>query len=805
MLSSQTEEKVLDVYNWIIKLKEFDIEYKQKHNQDYKHQDYKRTDEYKEFIFAKIKKVYPYNILLENSEYYTGSADNAAEDLKRIYKNNIDIAANKLKLNDKLKSPKPDDKIRIMTWNVRYWTQINNSPSISSITRTIDELSPDILCLQEVTVGHNKYYEKNINIGAELPNYELVSMCNNVPSWFSNIYGNSLFIKKSIIDNILNINLDSGLARILCDYNHKKCFFNQYAKTYNYPKPIDNVIESNKINIFREETRCFVKIAFGTFDIYCTHLDAYDKTNRRLQLDELNKTITRKSIILGDFNIVDTELYESADQLMSNYENVQKEWNYVKNFIPNGLKNGNYDIKYIRDELKWIDAFDMSKLMAFEKFSIFNMVTMRESDEYELLMKNTNSFEAFKKFLLDEERDTFDISYLHNILARIFVTMTKPNFTTWTNTVVDYIFFTKHWIADGTPNIEIIPYMHFNDFSDHIPIIIDFHDANVKLIEQLEKYVPSTSNPLYDLKTFKMTFMASNENDTIYLYNTQPLSTYDWYCEKKIITPFRSYKDPFTIGNYNMNLGANGLYFGSFKFVIKKYREGMQESMLRMHDIYDKNHILLNSGLLFKFKLINNDPLLFSTHKKPSTITKIDLDYATLDKEYDILFDTQMNVGKVTERGFNKINGTHNITELVSTYILVHYTDNTKLNVQVELKYVQESEKVKNIIRNKLPSGIENNLLDFYYYCFLSAIDFINWQQNEKINNNRYICKFGKNEAYINIDDIIEDAFTYDESEQLLMYDINNHFNFLDKKRHNGGYYAQYNQNKINYKKLFTR
>lgn len=48
----------------------------------------------------------------------------------------------------------------------------------------------------------------------------------------------------------------------------------------------------------------------------------------------------------------------------------------------------------------------------------------------------------------------------------------KPNFTSWTSTIVDYIFFFSSNASFKIKNA----YVHFNSHSDHLPLIIDLHN-----------------------------------------------------------------------------------------------------------------------------------------------------------------------------------------------------------------------------------------------------------------------------------------------------------------------------------------
>ena len=40
-----------------------------------------------------------------------------------------------------------ESNVRIMTWNVRYFTNVDNEPIIDKISKVIEEINPDIISL----------------------------------------------------------------------------------------------------------------------------------------------------------------------------------------------------------------------------------------------------------------------------------------------------------------------------------------------------------------------------------------------------------------------------------------------------------------------------------------------------------------------------------------------------------------------------------------------------------------------------------------------------------------------------------
>ena len=77
---------------------------------------------------------------------------------------------------------------------------------------------------------------------------------------------------------------------------------------------------------------------------------------------------------------------------------------------------------------------------------------------------NENEIEILKrKYNL---RDSFELGLDPKTNIKSILSYT---FTTWTNTVVDYILFTSEW----SPDTIIYPYIYFTDASDHCPIYVD--------------------------------------------------------------------------------------------------------------------------------------------------------------------------------------------------------------------------------------------------------------------------------------------------------------------------------------------
>ena len=78
--------------------------------------------------------------------------------------NNYKLNIEKYKSLNPISNVKHVNSIRIMSWNVRFWTDCTNAMSIKNQVDTIIAYQPDIVCLQELTFGNNYYYKNNDEI-----------------------------------------------------------------------------------------------------------------------------------------------------------------------------------------------------------------------------------------------------------------------------------------------------------------------------------------------------------------------------------------------------------------------------------------------------------------------------------------------------------------------------------------------------------------------------------------------------------------------------------------------------------------
>ena len=203
----------------------------------------------------------------------------------------------------------------IMSYNVRYFTNIKDEPIIDGIVDTILEYEPHVVCLQEVALGQNHYYKNNTFFGDNfdrlLEKYQIISLMFCTPAFYTSMYGNMVLIHKNIIQNMLSsINHDvSNIRNVLCTTSMNKCYFNQQIHNYdNVPsvKCANNLIEefgksvpcSDKSHLAvvsqLDEQKCFIKISLPYFDIICVHLSAYHTQSRIEQLNQINKKFSQE-------------------------------------------------------------------------------------------------------------------------------------------------------------------------------------------------------------------------------------------------------------------------------------------------------------------------------------------------------------------------------------------------------------------------------------------------------------------------------------------------------------------------------
>ena len=294
-----------------------------------------------------------YTKLNNEREYLTNPALDNVNNLKRIFIANNSDNINQIELNLSKIDPEIKNKVlRIMTYNVHFWTNVNEEPNFFNIFQVIIEMNPDILCLNEVLFGNiklNNTSHESINVENEFKNkgYVLVSSCNFVPSWFEQIYGIALFVKMEILEmlKMYAMNNMSGYRPQLCAQN--RCDLGQLSQTLinnngDYPRNLSI------------ETRCFIKISLPMYDLILVHLEPYHKDIRKLQLQQIIESIDRPSVLLGDLNIINHSDYIIND---NSYE-------YLKLLLNKKRPNVGGDEFVLLQDHFWQDAFSHNSQVA---------------------------------------------------------------------------------------------------------------------------------------------------------------------------------------------------------------------------------------------------------------------------------------------------------------------------------------------------------------------------------------------------------------------------------------------------------
>lgn len=588
------------------------------------------------------------------------------------------------KLNDLLPST-PNGSFRIMLWNIRYFTNAANEPSSTQIINVIEKIDPDLICLNEATIGYNDYSEELLDFFYLLKNYHMIAFCNNVPSWFASTYGNMILIKKKIM-RVLLINPTNYFSYNLCTSN-TKCFLNQRISVYKDPVPIR---KDNFDNYRATETRCFVKISLGSFDVICTHLEAYQKETRKNQFIEMMTYVTRKTIIMGDFNIINTTVYKNAP-------NSDIEWEVIKQ--RNSLDN--------------------------------------DKDKNEIV-------EIKQKYNL---KDAFE---LKNI--------TYNGFTSWTNTIVDYMLFTSEWTSDEVSNI----FLYFTMASDHIPMFIDLNENFVTQLKmssinlpkpisdhevlEMPKFINKLLNTYninvdinkftgWGVKPYKNSDVPENygEKPTDLIFcNCQPLAAYDWFSNNGSVNVGYDFKDPYITGNFELVQGREGVY------VALNNIEGALHYISTLNQQTDQisfNDELINVSLLFQFKIVPNHV----SDVKIVTVETIGADeerirYKTkFDNEYDIICRNILGegiTGKLTKREYDAVRKKHNYFYLDRIDIVVF-------------------DKIKRRIDETINEADNRNrkIIEATHEKIKIALDYINNKQDSKQLNKHELLE-GYNRSY---------------------------------------------------------
>ena len=249
----------------------------------------------------------------------------------------LDYITNKQK--DRTEISQQSGGLTLATFNVHYWTDVNENNKSKEIIEDIKKIKADIIILQEAALGDftidkqkilGNYVVNNLSMNG----YKKQILCNTVPSWWNIPYGNLALIHDSFI-NTLNCD---GICSILNETN------------YTFKKSDTTVTVSGK-HQGTLETRCYVKIvipiSLGKTEnivVYGTHLDVASEKTRDIQITQIindaEKYHAKSSIIImGDFNTIDDEQYKNTE-ILRNLESIgQKTFKVIKTLKKKGFND----------------------------------------------------------------------------------------------------------------------------------------------------------------------------------------------------------------------------------------------------------------------------------------------------------------------------------------------------------------------------------------------------------------------------------------------------------------------------------
>ena len=235
-----------------------------------------------------------------------------------------------------------NDKFRIMTYNVHMWQGIIgqeaewsgiNDPymnNFKNIYRTIRDVDPDLLCLQEVM------YDTNL-MAPLLSEYIVISACAVTPSNYANmLYMVMMLIKKKLKD-VMHLYNPQNFADIFPEYR-EVC-----VSPTNCLLGAETMVLEHDIPFI--EKKCFVSCLLPGLNIIDVHLTAYDKTGqlRMNEIDQIDQFMVArnhkgaapeqnrdlKSIILGDFNMINPAEYNDDPRFQQYITRVSNKYGLI--------------------------------------------------------------------------------------------------------------------------------------------------------------------------------------------------------------------------------------------------------------------------------------------------------------------------------------------------------------------------------------------------------------------------------------------------------------------------------------------
>lgn len=429
------------------------------------------------------------------------------------------------------------DIFRIMTYNVHMWRDAHRNINLQPILDTINQIKPDILCLQEVTYN-------NVYMDQLYKHYELLSGCMINPSDTpNNPYMLLVLIKNGVKWQLVESNIDDPRFLAIC--NAYSCHLGQQIGIF------DNYSPSPDLYAVNNEVKCCIKFSLPNIDIICTHLTAYDITgkNRMKEINKINSMIRygRKTIILGDFNLIDLSEYDTP-QFMSYIS--KKSGQY-------GLTDVEY--KYITQQLHWIDIY-------------------KQKENHRKTFMNYSNWTGFR----------VDHIFLYG----------------WSKSEIDeYITNTCMYYSDASDHNPLVL-----DLKKSIISIRQKKKTEQKQRQETEpilKYLSlhkvvlpndfdsAIRNPKEGIN--QLVYQSDVLPQKVMLFNIQPLYAIDWFDLPQInypnnyvrVSDINKFKDPFVTDNVgaSMVLGSkSGIYAStSLGYIVKSFLFQLQNSYQKLY------------------------------------------------------------------------------------------------------------------------------------------------------------------------------------------------------------------------------
>jgi endonuclease/exonuclease/phosphatase family metal-dependent hydrolase len=628
------------------------------------------------------------------------------------------------------------DKLRIMTYNIHMWQGVigdesnwsHKTDNRNNIIDVINKLKPDILCLQEVL------YKDEI-ISLLLKDYMILSSCSVVPSYYAIPYMTMVFIKKEAKETYINKYDNDGLFKAICT-TYDDCFFGQTVGSFK-----QMTLPNSNVYGVTTETKCFIKFSMPLFDIICTHLTAYDKEgkNRLSELSSLRESLNsnRKTLILGDFNLVNTKEYN--DPGFSKY---------IKTNIEN--KFGFTQIEYdtITQNYGWVDIYKMKaeqsgRFVNYSNWTGFRVDyiflanwTPREIDNIDSYFYYSSASDHIPLILDIEDKDYISNRDQKNV-PKERAALSRVTQRVWPNVWYDH---TKDFLLNNK-------FIDINTFKT--------------------KFINNISIGIYNVEDF-----LRYVGDNIMLFNIEPLYTIDWLDLDNIfensnyvkVKNENKFNDPFFTGTGggSISMGMkSGIYLSpSMETIISQYLIKLQTSFKTQNTSYP---IKEDDFLLWAFSLDLNEldkDFKATIIEQSSSGGKFESLEDKMYKEYDLLALFTQRVIKITKR--HLMDNIHKYLKIEGLF-LCHKAPKTDINDKIiqDLKssYPIFYEKYRDtLLRNMQIPSLELNNTPF----IISFSDFnvgmqLIWKPKKQVGgytNNHHIVYHNNKQNYLQLNNI---------------------------------------------------